>query len=108
MKQLVKLNKRPRHGGREFTYALRYKDEDDKRKCESLGHANRRKAEMQRAKKEKELRMGYFEPGSMRLTDFMEDSLAPTGNQISESARVITMVSMKDFIGQSVTLIFAV
>ena len=98
MKQLVKLNRRPRCGGREFTYALRYRGEDGKRKCESLGHADRRKAERQRAQKEKELRMGYIEPRSMRLTDFMEDSLARTGDQIRESTRVITRVSMSDFV----------
>ena len=56
MKQLVKLNKRPRCGGREFTYALRYRSEDGKRRCESLGHTNQRKAERQRVQKEKELR----------------------------------------------------
>jgi len=98
MKQLVKLNRRPRRGGREFTYALRYKDENGKRRCESLGHTNRRKAEMQCAKKEKELRMGYCEPSSMKLTDFMEDSLARTGDQIRESTRVITRVAMNDFV----------
>jgi integrase len=98
MKQLVRLNKRSRCGGREFTYALRYTGEDGKRRCESLGHTNRRKAEMQRSKKEKELRMGYLEPSSMRLTDFMEDSLARTGDQIRESTRVITRVSMNDFV----------
>jgi len=99
MRQLVKLNKRPRRGGREFTYALRYTGEDGKRRCESLGHTDQRKAERQRAQKEKELRMGYIEPSSMRLADFMEDSLARTGDQIRESTKVITMVSMKDFIG---------
>jgi integrase len=99
MRQLVKLNKRPRRGGREFTYALRYTGEDGKRRCESLGHTDRRKAQKQRAQKEKELRMGYIEPSSMRLADFMEDSLARTGDQIRESTKVITMVSMKDFIG---------
>ena len=98
MKQLVKLNKRPRCGGREFTYALRYKGEDGKRKCETLGHTNQRKAERQRAQKERELRMGYVEPRSMRLRDFMEDSLARTGDQIRESTRVITKVAMNDFI----------
>ena len=45
MKQLVKLNKRPQCGGRKFTYTLRYKGEDGKRKCETLGHTNQRKAE---------------------------------------------------------------
>jgi hypothetical protein len=64
MKQLVKLNKRPRCGGREFTYALRYKGEDGKRKCETLGHTNQRKAERQRDQKEREIRMGYVEPRS--------------------------------------------
>jgi len=29
MKQLVKLNKRPRCGGRKFTYALRYDGKDE-------------------------------------------------------------------------------
>ena len=98
MKQLVKLNKRPRRSGQTFTYALRYQGEDGKRKCESLGHTNLRKAERQRAMKEKELRMGYFEPESMRLSDFVEDSLARTGDQIRESTRVITRVAMNDFI----------
>lgn len=67
MKQLVKLNKRPRCGGRKFTYALRYIGKDGKRKCETLGHTNQRKAERQRDQKEKELRMGYVAPDSMRL-----------------------------------------
>ena len=112
MKQLVKLNKRPQRGGRKFTYALRYKGEDGKRKCENLGHTNQRKAEIQRAKKEKELRMGYVEPGSMRLRDFMKDSLARTGDQNRESTRRETKSAMKDFIGiignidfRSVTLV---
>jgi integrase len=98
MKQLVKLNKRPRCGGREFTYALRYKGENGKRKCESLGHTNQRKAERQRAQKERELRMGYVEPGSMKLRDFMEDSLAKTGDQIRESTRIDYREAMEDFI----------
>ena len=111
MKQLVKLNKRPRCGGREFTYALRYKGEDGKRKCETLGHTNQRKAERQRAQKEKELRMGYVTPSSMGLKDFTKDSLARTGDQIRESTRRETKSAMKDFVGtignidfQSVTL----
>jgi hypothetical protein len=99
MKQLVKLNKRPRRSGRIFTYALRYKDENGKRKCETLGHTNQRKAERQRAQKEKELRMGYIEPGSVRLSDFMKDSLLRTGDQIRESTRRETKSAMKDFIG---------
>jgi len=98
MKQLVKLNKRPTWDGRGFTYFLRYEGEDGKRKWETLGHANRRKAEKQRAQKEKELRMGYTEPGSMRLRDFVEDSLARTGDQIRESTQCETKSAMDDFI----------
>ena len=98
MKQLVKLNKRPRCGGLKFAYALRYKGEDGKRRCESLGHTNRRKAERQRDRKERELKMGYVEPGSMKLRDFMEDSLARTGDQIRQSTRVVTKAAMNDSI----------
>ncbi len=111
MKQLVKLNKRPRRSGRSFTYALRYKDENGKQKCESLGHTNLRKAEKQRALKEKTIRMGYSEPRSMKLSDFIEDSLSKTGDQIRESTRRETRAAMQDFIAvignidfQSVTL----
>ena len=85
MKKLVKLNKRPLCGGQKFAYILRYKDQNGKRRWESLGHADQRKAEKQRAQKEKELGMGYVEPGSMKLMDFLEDSLARTGDQIRES-----------------------
>ena len=98
MKQLVKLNKRSRCGGRKFTYALRYKDETGKQICESLGHTNRRKAEQQCTQKVKELRMGYVEPGSMRLKEFMEDSLAKTGDQIRESTRIDYREAMEDFV----------
>lgn len=51
-----------------------------------------------RVQKEKELRMGYVEPGSMRLKDFMEDSLAKTGDQIRESTRIDYREAMEDFI----------
>ena len=98
MKQLVKLNKRPRRGGRKFTYAMRYIGKDGKRKCETLGHTNQRKAERQRDQKEKELRMGYVAPDSMKLKDFLEDSLIRTGDQIRESTQRETESAMKDFI----------
>ncbi len=42
--------------------------------------------------------MGYIEPDSMRLMDFMEDSLARTGDQIRESTQVVVKVAMNDFI----------
>ena len=99
MKQLVKLNKRQLCGGQDFTYILRYKGEDGKRRWETLGHTDRRKAGKQRAQKEKELRMGYVEPGSMRLRDFAEDTMARTGDQVRESTRRETESAMNDFIG---------
>jgi integrase len=99
MKTLVKLNKRPLCSGREFTYVLRYKDENGERKWETLGHVDRRKAEKQQAQKEKELRMGYVEPGSMGLRDFTKDSLERTGDQVRESTRRETRAAMSDFIG---------
>jgi integrase len=98
MKTLVKLNKRPLCGGCKFTYVLRYRDENGKRKWETLGHADKRKAEKQRAQKEKELKMGYIEHGSMRLAEFMKDSLARTGDQVRQSTRRETESAMKDFI----------
>jgi len=98
MKQLVKLNKRASRDGRTFTYFLRYDGENGKRKWETLGHGDLRKAERQRAQKEKELRMGYVAPDSMRLRDFIEDSLARTGDQIRESTQVVVKVAMNDFI----------
>lgn len=97
MKQLVKLNKRPNYSGRGFTYVLRY-EENGNRKWKTLGHSNRKKAEKQLAQKEKELQMDYFEPTSMRLRNFMKDSLKRTGDQIRESTRIDYMEAMKDFI----------
>ena len=98
MKQLVKLHKRPSRDGQRFTFFLRYEGEKGKRKWETLGHGDQRKAERQRAQKEKELRMGYIEPDSMRLRDFMEDSMTRTGDQLRESTRVVVKVAMNDFI----------
>ena len=98
MKQLVKLHKRPSRDGRKFTFFLRYEGENGKRKWETLGHGDQRKAERQLSQKEKELRMGYIPPDSMRLRDFLEDSLERTGDQIRESTQVIVKVAMNDFI----------
>ena len=42
--------------------------------------------------------MGYIEPDSMRLRDFMEDSMTRTGDQLRESTRVVVKVAMNDFI----------
>jgi len=48
--------------------------------------------------KEKELRMGYVEAGSMTLKEFLQDSLVRTGDQIRESTREEFESAMNDFI----------
>ena len=98
MKQLVRLRMRQSRNGRSFTYFLDYIDADGKRQRPSLHHADRRKAEKQRARKERELRMGVTSPGSMRLSDFAADSLARTGDQIRQSTRQDYLSAMKEFI----------
>ena len=55
--------------------------------------------------------MGYVDSGSMRLKDFLKDSLAKTGDQIRKSTRIEYQSAMQDLIEtignidyQSVTL----
>ena len=98
MRQLVRLWERPSYDSERFTYYLLYVDEQGRRRQKSLGHADRRKAERQRAKFERKLMMGIVEPGSMKLTDFVEDSLRRTGDQIRESTCTEYHSAMQDFI----------
>ncbi len=98
MKELVRLRTRPSRDGKRFTYILDYVDENGKRRRTSLGHADSRKAERQQKQKERELRMGILGPESMKLSDFLEDSLARTGDQIRESTACETENSMLSFI----------
>ena len=98
MKQLVKLWERPSQDGTKFRYYLLYTDNDGKRKQKSLGHSDRRRAERQRAQFERKFRAGVVEPGSMRLSDFLEDSLVRTGDQIRHSTRIEYRSAMLDFI----------
>ena len=97
-KQLVRLRARPSRDGSSFTYFIDYVDEHNKRRQISLGHADRKKAERQQAQKERELRMGIVEPESMRLSNFLEDSLSRTGNQIRESTHDECRYAMNHFI----------
>jgi hypothetical protein len=97
-RQLVKLRSRPSRDGESFTYMLDYVDEKQKRRRISLGHADRRKAERERKQKERELRMGIVAPDSMKLSDFLEDSLARTGSQIRESTQRERRRAMEHFI----------
>jgi len=97
-KQLVRLWERPSYDGKRFRYYLLYTDEQGKRRQKSLGHADRRKAERQRTRLERKLMMGTVEPGSMKLTNFVEDSLRRTGDQIRESTHIEYRSSMQNFI----------
>ena len=81
-KELVKLYRRPSRDGRSFTYYMDYTDLGGKRQRLSLAHADTKKGQRQRKQLEKELRMGYVEPDSMRLSEFMKNSLERTGKQI--------------------------
>jgi len=99
MKELVKLRVKPSRDGKTFKYFLDYMDEQGKRRRISLRHADKRKAERQRIQKERELRMGIVTSPSMRLSEFMDDSLARTCGQIRESTRKEYASAMKDFIG---------
>ncbi|MHC4072578.1 MAG: hypothetical protein ACYTGS_11185 [Planctomycetota bacterium] len=97
-KQLVRLWERPSYDGRRFRYYLLYTDEQGRRRQKSLGHADRRKAERQRAQFERKLVIGVVEPGSMTLRDFVEDSVTKTGGQIRESTRKDYLAAMRDFV----------
>ena len=98
VKQLVRLWERPSYNGRRFRYYLLYTDEHGRRRQKSLGHADRRKAERQKAQFERKLIMGIVELGSMKLRDFLEDSLRRTGDQIRESTHREYRSAMEDFI----------
>jgi len=87
-KQHIRLWRRPSKDGKSFVFYLRYVDLEGIQRCESLGHNDERKAEKQRIAKEKELQMGYCEPTSMRLKEFIDDSLHRTGDQIRESTQL--------------------
>lgn len=98
MRQLVRLRMRPSRDGNSFAYFIDYKDENGERKRVSLGHTDRQKAKRQQAQKERELRMGITEPPSLKVSDFVTDSLARTGDQIRESTREEYSRTMRDFI----------
>ena len=100
MKKLVRLHKRPCKGGREFKYTLIWFDENGKERWKALGHADERKAESQRAQKERELRMGIVEPGSMKLSDMLEDYLQSTRGQVVPSTLVESKRAMTEFISE--------
>ncbi|RKY04110.1 MAG: hypothetical protein DRP56_10465, partial [Planctomycetota bacterium] len=97
-KQLVRLRGRLSKNKKKVIYFLDYVDEFGNRQRPSLGHSNKRRAEKQRAEKEYELKKGFISPESMKLSQFMEDSLTKTGNQIRKSSKVEYEAAMKHFI----------
>ena len=58
----------------------------------------KRKAEKRRAQFERELRMGIVAPGSLKLSDFIDDSVRRTRGQVGESTLVQYQIAMKRFI----------
>jgi integrase len=97
MKQLVKLWERPSFDGKKFRYYLLFTDDEGKRRQKSLGHANRQKAERERAQLERHLQMALSDACPMSLKQFVEVSLARTGDQIRESTQREYRAAMKDF-----------
>jgi len=98
MRKLVRLWKRPTHDGQKYTYYLIYYDLDGRRKQKALGHTDKRKAEKQCTQLARELRMGRTEVISLRLSEFLEDSLSRTRGQIRENTYLEYSAAMKQFI----------
>jgi integrase len=97
-KELVRLRIRPSRNGRSFSYFLDYVDPNGKRQRKSPGHRDEKKAKAEKAKLEKQLNMGVVAPESMRLSEFVAQSLKKTGDQIRESTREGYEATIKNFI----------
>ncbi len=98
MNDLVRLWKRPSRDGKRFSYVLIFKDEQRKTRYESLGHASDRKARRQCAQKERELRMGVVGPVSMKLSEFLEDSIERARGQVKDATIEEYGSAMRHFI----------
>ncbi len=79
-------------------YMLEYVDQGGKKRCPSLGHVDKRKAERQRKETELKLRTGVLGPGSTALREFLEDSLSRTGDQTRGSTQYEHRSAMEQFI----------
>lgn len=99
MAELVRLKERPSRDGRSFKYYIEFVDENGKRKRISLGHANKRKAEKQRAQLERDLKLGIVKPKSMRLSNFLKDSIERSKGQVRDSTVRETSKALRDLIG---------
>jgi integrase len=98
MTELVRLKTRPSRDGKTFKYLLDYVDENGKRRRISLGHADKRKAEQEKVQLGRELRMGITAPESMKLSDFLKDSLNRSRGQVREGTLLEYSISMTHFI----------
>ena len=98
MAQLVRLRIRPSRDGTMFTYYLDYRDEQGKRRRQSLGHADKRKAQRQRDQFERELRMGVTTSRSLKLSELLQGHLALTAGQVRQSTLVLHKNAMDRFI----------
>ena len=98
MAKLVRLWKRPCKRGREFKYVLIWYDGQGKERWKALGHADAKKADRQRAQKERELWMGLADSGSMKLSELLEDSLGRTQGQVREGTLSEYASAMRHFI----------
>lgn len=98
MKQLVRLRIKPSRDGCSFKYFIDYTDQNGKRTRKSLGHADRKKAERQRAQFERELRIGIVEPDSMKLSVFLSDCLKRSQKQVKAATLEEYDLTMRQFI----------
>ena len=98
MKKLVRLWKRPSHDGQKYSYYLIYYDTDGRRRQKALGHADKRKAEKQCTQLARELRMGPVKIVSVKLSEFLEDSMSRTRCQIRENTYLEYDSAMRQFI----------
>ena len=79
---------------------LDYIDVDCKRRRVSLGHFDKRKAEMERLQKEQDLIRGVSEPSRMKMSEFLSDCLERSRGQVSHATLYSYESVIKDFIGQ--------
>ena len=98
MAKLVRLWQRPCKHGREFKYVLIWYDEQGKERWQSLGHADKRIAERQLARKERELRIGIDISECMMLKRFLEDSLEKTRGRVREGTMREYNTAIQQFI----------
>ena len=97
MKELVKLWAR-RYKSGEYAYCLRYVDQNGKRIMLSLGHLDKRKAEMQRRQKELELLEAKPSIKVMKLSELRDDYAERTKTQIRASTAYLAKYAMNTLI----------